>query len=84
MAFLITKSLKNQLEGLVRHFCSATCFSYMANIHVMSNHSISKMNMAAFEKKETVVLENLHGNRSVCSFQELLLTFFYEETILLF
>ena len=40
--------------------------------------------MAAFEKKETVVLENLHGNRSVCSFQELLLTFFYEETILLF
>ena len=33
----------------------------------MSNHSISKMNMAAFEK-ETVVLENLRGNGSVYSF----------------
>ena len=43
----------------------------MANI--MSNHSISKMNMAAFEK-ETVVLENLRDNISLlnggtCSFQ---------------
>ena len=55
----------------------------MANIDVMSNHSISKMNMAAFEK-ETVVWANLHGNSSVYSFQKLLLTFFYEETILLF
>ena len=48
-------------------------FSYMANI--ISNHSISKMNMAAFEK-ETVVLENLCGNGSVYSFQKLFSTFF--------
>ena len=35
-------------------------------------------------EKETVALENLCGNSSVCSFQKLSLTFFYEETILLF
>ena len=49
------------------------CFSYMANI--MSNHSISNMNMATFEK-ETVVLENLRGNVSVYSFQKLSSTFY--------
>lgn len=82
-----TKSSKNQLEDLrklwtfVRHLGSATCFSYMANI--MSNHSISKMNLTAFEK-ETVVLENLCESSSVYLFQKLLLTFFHDETILLF
>jgi len=45
----------------------------MANI--MSNHSISKINMAAFEK-ETVVSENLRGNISVYSFKKLFLTYF--------
>lgn len=70
-----------KLRTFVHHLCSATCFPYMANI--MSNHSISKINMATFEK-ETVVSENLCGNISVYLFKKLFWTYFFERTILLF
>ena len=84
MTLTSPKALYNQLEESFAMLRTTVChwFSHVLSIMAnMSNHSISKINMATLKK---IVSKNLHGNISVYSFRNYTQHILWAYIILLF